>query len=192
MPQEVCVSEPFLGEIRSFAFAFAPVGWVKCDGSQLPVAQNAALYSLIQNLFGGNQTQFNVPDLRGRVPVGSTAGTSNPPPPLIGYATGSKAGAETVTLTSANLPPHSHAVTVVADSGNAFVAAGNLISSAVPATVGSTASLDCYLDTGWTPDAQLNADTIAPYGDNGAHNNMQPFLVTNYCIATTGFYPPRN
>lgn len=94
------MAEPYLGEIKLFPFAFAPKGWALCEGQILPISQNQALFALLGTTYGGNgTTNFALPDLRGRVPMHS----GNGPVPL-----GQKAGAETVTLTLANLPAHTH------------------------------------------------------------------------------------
>src|ERR1044071_219623 len=101
------MSEPFVGEIRMVGFNFAPRGWAFCNGQQLPIAQNSALFSLIGATYGGNgTTTFALPDLRGRVPVGIGQG-----PGLTNVTLGQKFGGETNTLTVANLPAHSHSIT---------------------------------------------------------------------------------
>jgi microcystin-dependent protein len=107
------MTTPFLGEIRLFAGTFAPVGWLMCDGSLQSITSNDALYSLLGTTFGGDgQSTFGLPDLRGRVPIHQ--GTR----PSIGtYAIGQSGGAETVSLTAANLPAHSHTLTVSTVAG---------------------------------------------------------------------------
>lgn len=98
-------STPFIGEIRPVAFDFAPSGWAFCEGQSLPINQNQALYALIQNTYGGNDVSFNLPDLRGRVPIGQGQG-----PGLPDYALGQKVGAAQPSLSAANLPAHKHAL----------------------------------------------------------------------------------
>ena len=106
------MAEPYLGEIRMFAFGTrgAPIGWQACDGSLLPISQNDALFALIGTTYGGDgQTTFAVPDLRGRVPVHQGTG-----PGLSTYVIGQRAGTETVTVLSTQMPAHTH--TLVATS----------------------------------------------------------------------------
>ena len=98
-------STPFIGEIRPVAFDFAPSGWAFCEGQSLPINQNQALYALIQNTYGGNNVSFNLPDLRGRVPIGQGQG-----PGLPNYVLGQKVGAAQPSLSAANLPSHKHAL----------------------------------------------------------------------------------
>jgi microcystin-dependent protein len=176
------MSDNYLGEIRLFAFGYAPTGWVACDGSLLSVTANTALYSLLGIQYGGDgKVNFGVPDLRGRAPVHLSASGH--------YIQGKLGGAETVTLTMANVPSHTHSLT----------AAG------VPATTSRPTSVDILaqpvtsatLSTAhWiyaTPGTlvAMNPLSLSSVGGNGEHNNMQPFMVLNFCIATSGVYPQR-
>ena len=176
------MSDYFVGEIRMFAFDWAPQTWAICDGSLLPVNQYVALYSLCGNYYGGNTSQFAIPDLRGRVPVSQT---TRPSPTV--YAIGTAAGAETVALTTTTIPAHTHSAMAVSNvpAGAAAIGpANNLI-----ATV-QTAGHPLYaVPTNQVP---LGTNTISTTGGGQGHNNMQPFAVMNYCIALQGIYPPRN
>lgn len=174
--------EPFVGEIRMFSFNWAPRGWALCNGAQLNIQQNAALYSLIGVQYGGNgQTTFNLPDLRGQVPMGwGNNGTV--------YQVGNKGGAETVTLTQAQTPPHTHATNVITTNGNFPILGGNLF--AVPGQSGTNPVIPLYAPRGTNAPVALAASTVSGSG-GGAHSNMQPWGVTNYCIATLGLYPMR-
>lgn len=181
------MSDPFIGEIKIWAFPWAPRGWALCDGAQLNIQQNAALYSLINYQFGGDmKTVFNLPDLRGRVPVGTghqLGGTT--------YKNGDKGGAETVTLNITTVPVHGHGIVAATDNGTALPPTGNLISTVVSAST-ATGNFSSYKGSGWTADVALNAGSVTTAGADKAHSNMQPFAVVNYCIATVGNYPPRN
>lgn len=182
------MSDPFIGEIKIWAFPWAPRGWALCDGAQLTIKQNAALYSLIGVQFGGDrQTVFNLPDLRGRVPVGQGRQGSD-----TAYVNGSVGGAETVTLTISTVPPHQHSLVAATDNGTANPPTGNFIATVVPFNTAAVGDFTSYKGNGWTPDAVLNAGSVANAGGGQGHNNMQPFTVVNYCIATAGNYPPRN
>lgn len=140
------MSEPFLGEIRMVGFNFAPLGWAFCQGQTMSIAQNSALFALLGTTFGGNGTStFGLPDLRGRSPVGFGNG-----PGLTPITQGQLAGAETVTLTGAQLPQHTHAATFAGQPGaisgslntSVSVDIGTNVSSAmVPPTTGATTYL---------------------------------------------------
>ena len=164
------MSEPFLAEIRMVGFNFAPRGWAFCDGQILPINQNQSLYSLLGTTYGGDgRTSFALPDLRGRVPIHVGGG----------YQEGQKGGAETVDLTFAQTA-HSHAVQASADNGDAPVPTNNYLASAN----------NLYRE----PDnlTQLRAETVSNTGGGQAHNNMQPYLAVNFCIALRGLFPSRN
>lgn len=168
--------EPYIGEIRPIAFAFAPKGWAFCTGQLLPIAQNQALYSLLGTTFGGNgQTTFGLPDLRGRIPVGLSAN----------YVQGQQGGVENVTLATAQVPAHTHGVTgtlQTSDSPEADTPVNNL-----PAAFGRKQFTDGAANA---PMAALTG-TTGSVGGNQAHSNRQPYLAINYAIALVGIYPSR-
>ncbi|MCE3001454.1 MAG: tail fiber protein [Xanthomonadaceae bacterium] len=168
------MSEPFIAEIRIVGFNFAPVGWALCDGQLLPISQNTALFSLLGTTFGGNgQTTFALPDLRGRAPMFDGQGPGLPPRVL-----GERGGTESVTLTVAEMPPHSHPVavsTAVADRANP-----------VGTRFGSTVD---PVYTAANPGLAAAAQGTA--GGSQPHENMQPSLVLNFIIALQGIFPPR-
>lgn len=167
------MAEPFLSEIRMFGFNFAPVGWATCDGQLLQISQNNALYALIGIMYGGNgTTNFNLPDMRGRTPIHFNAT----------YPEGSKSGSETVTLTTNQIPAHTHNLQG-STGGPTTNAPGTMVFATLPTTklnYGTAASL--------TP---LIGNSVSTVGGTG-HNNMQPSLVINFCIALTGIFPSRN
>ncbi|ABQ25550.1 phage tail protein [Geotalea uraniireducens] len=180
------MAEPFLGEIRIFPFDFAPRGWALCNGALLPIVQNQALYSLLNTTFGGDgKTNFGLPDLQGRVPM--PPGTN----PVCGniVAAGKKDGSETVTLTTSQIPPHTHSA--LANSINAdfaspvTLAAGNIWAKADDP---SSNPVNAY-ESG--ANAVMDQSALSTAGGGGAHNNMQPYQVVNYCIALMGLYPTR-
>ena len=173
------MTQPYLGEIRLFSYvSLIPKGWAACDGTILPVTQNTALAALLGDAYGGDGIQtFGLPDLRGRAIAGVAAGDRQ-------YARGTKAGAETVTLTLDQLQTHNHRWQASYSTAN--TPRPNLYCASQPVT-------DALYGQS-SPDANvtLNSGVVSPAGQGAAHPNMQPYLVGMYCIATTGMYPSRN
>lgn len=165
------MSTPFLAEIRLISFNFAPKGWALCNGQLLAINQNQALFSVLGVYYGGNgQTNFALPDLRGRAPFHSVS------------RLGQRTGQETHTLTPAELPAHSHALNASSAAGTAASPAGNVLA---PTREGAP----LY---GPVPDTALHSATVLPVGGSQAHNNLPPSLVLNYVIALQGIFPSRN
>jgi microcystin-dependent protein len=174
------MAEPFVGEIRMFAFNFAPLGWALCNGQTLPISQNTALFSLLGTTFGGNGTSnFNLPNLQSRVPVHQGQGSSLSP-----YVIGEVTGAETVTLTSSQIPAHSHSVACSTAGGSQASPANG-----VPAVESTGTSLDY---TNAAPNSTMSAGMIGNTGTGAAHPNIQPVLCLNFCIALQGIFPSQN
>jgi microcystin-dependent protein len=181
------MSDFFLGEIRIFSFEFAPDCWAKCNGTSMNRQQNAALFSLLAEVYGkgDGKTTFGLPDLRGRVPLhwgGSKSGRVYD----FGVPVGGMEGVESVTLTQAQAL-HSHPFYATTTDGTAGQPAGGLL-AAPPATSGVQHPI-----YGTPPNnlTAMNPGSISTVGRSGSHDNMQPFLVINFCIATSGVYPPR-
>lgn len=172
------MSNPYFGEIRLFAGNFAPLGWAFCHGQLVSIAENDALFNLIGTTYGGDgQQTFALPDLRGRVPVHQGSG-----PGLSPRSIGEQAGAEAVTLTSVQLPAHSHSL--VATSAPASATAG-------PAGgVLATASVKLYGNG--APGSPMANAAISPSGGSQPHDNMAPFLALNYIISLFGIYPQQS
>jgi microcystin-dependent protein len=166
--------DPFIAEIRMFGGNFAPVGWATCDGQLLPIAQNTALFSLIGTIYGGDgQTTFALPDLRGRLPVHIGTGLS------IGQASGS----ETIALTAANLPAHTH-VANAASTGTTLSPSGQYWAADPGGNVAPYAA---------APDGSvMSGAAIGAQGGSQPHDNMQPFLALTFIIALQGIYPSRS
>lgn len=175
--------DPFLGEVRIFSWSWAPDGWALCNGASLPTQQNVALNALLGQTFGGNgSSTFNLPDLRGRTPIHVGQGSDG-----ILYQAGQTGGAETVTLTVAQLPQHYHSVNALSTGSNFGPP-----KSAIPATVTPpTNTVNIYAPPTSGTLTALKSDTLSVEGSSSPHNNMQPFLVMNFCIATLGIFPPR-
>ena len=166
--------DPFVGETRAFAFGIIPRGWAPCDGRLMAIQQNQALFSLLGTNYGGDGINtFALPDLRGRAPLGYGGSV----------AIGERSGSETVTLTAAEVPSHAH--TVYASTATAGTAAPGTASLATL----PTGALAYAAPSG---SSTLAAEAVASSGGNQGHENMQPSLAVNWCIATTGIFPSRS
>lgn len=167
------MAEPFLSEIRMFSFQFAPRGWALCNGQLLPINQNQALFALLGTTFGGDgRVNFALPDLRSRVPIHT--GNS--------HTLGERGGEQAHTITTAEMPAHSHTVQASAAAGTQNVPANNMMLSQRAAEIYQAPS---------SP-APMVAGTISSAGGSQAHLNMQPFLALNFCIALQGIFPSQN
>ncbi|MEZ4523296.1 MAG: tail fiber protein [Thermomicrobiales bacterium] len=166
------MSEPFLAEVRIVGFNFAPRGWAFCDGQILPINQNQSLYSLLGTTYGGDgETTFALPDLRGRTPIH----VGN------GHQQGQKAGEETHTLSVNEMPQHTHPAMTSSAQPSSPVPEGNVLAASLN---------ELYADPSNLVD--LQAGTVRNVGGGQAHENMQPYLALNFCIALQGLFPSRN
>lgn len=179
------MSQPFLGQITLYPYNFAPLGWALCEGQLLPISQYTALFSLLGTQFGGDgRTNFGLPDLRGRVAIGQGQG-----PGLSSYAMGEVFGTEAVALTTATSPFHSHAFPAVAGAATTNAPAGALPAEGHLSGRGAVA-VNAYAAPG--PAVNLAAGQVAAASSAGvAHNNLQPYLTLNWCIALQGVFPSR-
>jgi microcystin-dependent protein len=169
------VGNPFIGEIRMFAGNFAPAGWAFCDGQLIPISENDALFVLIGTTYGGDgQETFALPNLQSRVPIhmGQGSGLSN-------YVIGEAAGVESVTLTTQQIPSHTHPM--IANSGLAseFAPGGRIF--AQPQAV------DAYVQT--PPVVALSPQSCSLVGGSQPHENMQPYLCISFIISLFGLFP---
>ncbi len=166
------MSEPFLSEIRLMSFNFPPRGWAFCNGQMLPINQNQALFSLLGTTYGGNgQTTFALPNLQGRVPLHRGGG----------HVQGEAAGSNSVTLNIQQLPLHHHSLRASSAStggtpspANAFLGGASNVYRAVGALT------------------TLHAESVTALGGSQPHENRQPYLALNFCIALTGVFPSQN
>ena len=171
--------EKYIGEIRMFAGNFAPKDWAICNGQLLPINQNQALFSLLGTTYGGNgQTNFALPDFRGKVPVHFGQG-----PGLSEYSLGQTGGSESATISISQMPAHNHQVTAVTVEGNQNSPAGNL-----PA---NTKDLDKEYSTS-TADTTMNAAMIGYTGGGQAFSIKAPTNTVTFIIALTGIFPTLN
>jgi microcystin-dependent protein len=160
-----------------FGFNFAPKGWALCNGQLLPINQNQALFALLGTQYGGDgRTTFGLPNLQSRVAVHQGTG-----PGLSQYTMGEQLGVEAVTLTGNQLPSHAHAV----EASNAKAK----VKDPAGAVLGHTKA-DIY--SAASDDTTMNLGMIAPTGGSQPHENRQPLLVVNFCIALQGIFPSRS
>jgi microcystin-dependent protein len=166
------MADPYLAEIRMMSFIFPPKGWALCNGQLLPINQNQALFALLGVRYGGNgQTNFALPDLRGRVPIHEGGGS------LIGQW----GGQEFHTITHSEMPLHTHPVAVssaatggLASPNGAYLGGGNNAYRAGPAST------------------TLHPATVTSVGGSQAHENRQPYLTLSFCIALQGIFPSQS
>jgi microcystin-dependent protein len=171
------MATPYIGEIRIFAGNFAPLGWAFCNGSLLSISQNDALYNLIGTTYGGDGVNtFGLPNLVGRVPLCQGQG-----PGLSNYVMGQLGGPETVTLTTSQLPSHTHQAVGSVQ--------GMAVSSPLNASWGNGSNQQNLYGPGTSVNATMNAAAIANTGGSQQHDNMLPFLVLSLIIALEGIYP---
>ena len=172
----------YLGLIQAFGFNFAPRGFMFCNGQLMSIPQNSALFALLGTTYGGDGINtFALPDLRGRTGLHYGQG-----PGLQNYTLGEVSGSETVTLTLPNLPAHTHPL-IATETSTATSPEGAFSGKAALASDGSAVTAyGTVLNTAMSPQA------IGQAGGNQPHNNMQPYLVLNWCICVQGIFPSRN
>jgi microcystin-dependent protein len=170
--------DPFVAEIRIFPFNFAPKGWAFCDGQILPLSQNTALFSLLGTTYGGDgKSNFALPNMQGNAPMHPGQG-----PGLSLHDLGETGGSETVSLLESEIPSHSH---------NLRADVVDLADTNVPSPAASLALSSGGTLYQGTANTQMDGQMLAPAGGDQPHNNMQPYLTLNFCIALQGVYPPR-
>ena len=176
------MADAYIAEIRMFGCNFAPRSWVQCNGQLMSIAQNTALFSILGTTYGGNGTQtFGLPNLQGSAANGQGQG-----PGLANYQLGDTGGTSTVTLIASELPAHNH--TAIGDNGDGTTGVSTANAWATPAI---ERDVNWYTNTA-APAAAMNAAALGNTGGNGAHNNMQPYQIQNFCICTQGIFPVRN
>jgi microcystin-dependent protein len=171
------MSDPFVAEIRLFGFNYAPTGWALCNGQLLPISQNTALFSLLGTYYGGDgKSTFALPNLQGAAPMsqGQSPGTSQ-------RVLGEMSGEQFVTLIQSEMPAHPHALNAVESLAAARQPPGVMFAQ-------GEAMSDYH--TG-APNTNMHPSMLTIVGGSLPHNNMQPYLTVNFCIALQGIYPPR-
>jgi microcystin-dependent protein len=171
--------DPFVAEIRIFPFNFAPKGWAFCDGQLLPLSQNTALFSLLGTTYGGDgKSNFALPNLQGCAPMHPGQGTG-----LSLHDLGEEGGTETVTLPQSEMPAHTH----LWQGNKATNLEGNR--SEPGGNIWAASAMEKRYSA--TPNTVMGPTATALAGGDQPHNNMQPYLTLNFCIALQGVYPPR-
>ena len=173
------MSAPFVAEIRIFGFNFAPTGWAQCNGQLIPISQNTALFALLGTFYGGDgKSTFALPDLRGNAAMhwGQGFGLSQ-------RSIGQIGGAQTITLLQAEMPSHTHIMRGVNEQGDAPTPQGTALARPTGAFT--------YVPPG-QPTTLMAFQSLSIAGGSLPHNNMQPYLVLNFCIAMQGVFPPRS
>jgi len=161
-----------MSEVKIISWNFAPQGWAFCNGQFLPINQNQALFSLLGTTFGGNgQTNFALPDLRGRTSLHQGAG----------FIMGQAGGEEFHTLKLSEMPAHPHFLNASSTQGDKNTVQGNILAQEVGKPYGPVSSL-----------TTLAPASVSNYGGSQPHENRQPFLVLNFVIALSGIFPSRN
>jgi len=176
------MSSPFVAEIRMFGFQFAPKGWAFCAGQLLPISQNTALFSLLGTFYGGDgKSTFGLPNLEGSCALGQGQSSASGQQ----YFLGEQSGVQFVTLIQTEMPVHTHQI---------GVEVGRLGVNPTPAPdqyIGKASGGSPFFATP-TNGSVMNFNVIGIAGGSQPHNNMQPYLTLNYCIALQGVFPARN
>jgi microcystin-dependent protein len=167
---------PFIGEIRMFAGNFNPVGWEFCNGQLLPIAENESLFTLLGTTYGGDGHEtFALPNFQSRMPIHQGDGPSTSPRTL-----GEMGGVESVTLTTAQIPSHTHPMLVSTGSGTGTSPGGNVLASGSVVSVYRPSTI---------PNQPMNAASVTPVGGSQPHDNQHPYLVIRYIISLYGIFP---
>jgi microcystin-dependent protein len=167
------MAQPFIGEVRMFAGNFAPAGWMFCDGTLIPIDQFDTLFNLIGTTYGGDgQTNFALPDLRGRLPMHVGGG----------FALAQTSGTETVTLSVQQIPSHNHGFLATTNIGTLSAPTNGVLAQSTVAQM--------YIQD--SADTALAANSIGPAGGNQPHNNFAPYLCINFIISMFGIFPTPN
>lgn len=180
------MAEAYLGEIRTFAFNFAPAGWLMCNGQTLAISSYTAVFALLGTTYGGNGTStFQLPNLQSRVGIhqGTGAGLST-------YVLGQASGVENVALLINNMPQHNHLIATSASQGTSSTPGGNVPGAATYAVGLQKQPVLSYATS--SDGSTLAASAVSISGGSVPHSNIQPYLCLNFCIAMQGIFPSRN
>jgi microcystin-dependent protein len=182
------MSDQFVAELRIFGFNFAPVGWALANGQLMPISQNTALFSLLGTTYGGDgKSTFALPDMQSNVPMQPGQGQG-----LSLRDLGETSGTETVTLLESEMPFHNHNFIVTSVNGANQTASGNQLGKGFKGNIQASNTCKMYSTAGSPqPNTAMSFQSLQPAGSSFPHNNMQPYLTLNFCIALQGIFPPR-
>jgi microcystin-dependent protein len=170
------MAQPYVGEIRMFGGNFAPAGWMFCEGQLLPISENETLFQLIGTTYGGDgQETFALPDLRGRIPIHQGKG-----PDGTTYTLADTGGTETVTLTTQQIPQHTHPLIASTQTGTDKSPSGRI-------TDQTSGGVQIYIEE--SPDQPMAPNAIQPQGGSQPHDNFQPYLCVDFIISLFGIFP---
>lgn len=173
------MSDAFVAEIRIFPFNFPPKGWAFCNGQLMPISKNTALFSLLGTTYGGDgKSTFALPDLQGNAPMQEGQGQG-----LSQRFLGEASGSESITLLVSEIPFHTHTLMAGTDPANVQIPTNTVCLS-------RSAGGQAYSTT-VSGLVSMAPETLSPAGGGLPHNNMQPYLTLNFCIAMQGIFPPR-
>ena len=181
------MATPFLGMINMFGQNWVPANYALAQGQTMPISQNQALYALFGTQFGGDgRTGFNLPDLRGRTPVGNGAGNFG-----FSYDVGNTTGFESVVLTNATMPTHRHVVEAMDTDADQVLTTPDRTFARIKAPVPSLSSSPGYVSA--IANVSMSAEALPTAAGSGvAHNNTQPSIAINFSVALQGTFPPRS
>ena len=180
------MADPFVAEIRIFPFNFPPKGWAFCNGQLLPLSQNTALFSLLGTTYGGDgKSTFALPNLQGTAPMHAGQGNG-----LSQRFLGETGGSESITLLTSEIPLHTHSLAATTINGTTDQPAAANLARGNFSFQGTSGAVPMYSDS--PPDTQMNPQALSLNGGSLPHNNMQPYLTLNFCIALQGVFPPRS
>ncbi|RDB02795.1 phage tail protein [Runella aurantiaca] len=166
------MAQPYVGEVRIFAGNFAPAGWMFCEGQLLPISENETLFQLIGTTYGGDgESTFALPDLRGRIPIHQGNG----------FVLAETGGAEEITLTTQQIPAHSHSFMGTNTNGSGGSPAG--------AVLARNAAVDGYTSDSSTGLVSMSPSMVNPVGGSQPHTNFQPYLCVDFIISLFGIFP---
>jgi microcystin-dependent protein len=181
------MSDQFVAEIRIFPFNFAPTGWASCDGQIMPISQNTALFSLLGTTYGGDgKSTFALPDLNGNAPMQPGQGSG-----LSQRDLGEMSGVESITLLQSEMPAHAHLAQATTTTANTDQPSGASLARGQFSFQGISGAVPLYFTGAPDVATPMNFQALGLTGGGLPHNNMQPYLTLNYCIALQGIFPPR-
>ena len=179
------MSDQFLAEIRIFPFNFPPTGWAFCEGQLMPISQNTALFSLLGTYYGGDgKSTFALPNMQDNAPMQTGQGQG-----LSQRFLGEMSGVESITLLQSEMPIHTHSLQAVTADATTDNPEGALLSQGAWSFQGNGGAVAIYSTD--APNTAMAVTAIGLTGGGLPHNNMQPYLTLNFCIALQGIFPQR-